>query len=143
MPTFTNSKFLRATPQQVFAAISAGERLARWWGPAGFTNTFQVFEFKPGGTWNLVMHGPDGKSYPNENRFGAIEPHKTVVVEHPSPPNYRLVISLTPADGGTTVTWAQTFEDADLARRMEPIVVPANAQNLERLAAEVAGGNTL
>jgi uncharacterized protein YndB with AHSA1/START domain len=41
--------------------------LSRWWGPAGFTNTFEVCEFKKGGRWSFVMHGPDGRNYPNES----------------------------------------------------------------------------
>jgi hypothetical protein len=35
------------------------------------------------------------------------------------------------------VTWSQTFENPEVARRIEHIVVPANQQNLERLADEV------
>ena len=29
----------------VFAAFSEANRLAAWWGPDGFTNTFEQFEF--------------------------------------------------------------------------------------------------
>lgn len=49
MTTFNTSREIPATAEQVFAAISDPERLARWWGPAGFTNTFKVCEFKKGG----------------------------------------------------------------------------------------------
>ena len=38
-----------AAPKDVFAAFSDPERLARWWGPEGFTNTFNACEFKTGG----------------------------------------------------------------------------------------------
>jgi hypothetical protein len=44
MTTFKTSREIPATVEQVFAAISDSERLARWWGPAGFTNTFNVCE---------------------------------------------------------------------------------------------------
>jgi uncharacterized protein YndB with AHSA1/START domain len=37
-------------------------------GPKDFTHTFEQFEFKPGGRWVLVMHGPNGANYPNEGR---------------------------------------------------------------------------
>jgi len=136
---FRTSCEIPASLEQVFAAISDPQRLARWWGPAGFTNTFSVCEFKPGGRWSLVMHGPDGVDYPNENVFAEIEPPLRVVVDHPSQPVYRLVISLAPSTGGTSVSWAQTFENSELASRMKPIVVPANEQNLARLRAEVLG----
>ncbi len=139
MATFTTSRVIPAPPDDVFAAIRAPERLARWWGPDGFTNTFSVFEFKPAGKWSLVMRGPDGTAYPSENTFADIDPPEKVVVEHPSNPVYRLVITLKAASGGTLVTWAQSFADPEVARRIESIVVPANEQNLARLAAEVAG----
>ena len=137
MTTFNHSRDIPATPAQVFAAISTPERLARWWGPNGFTNTFSEFDFKTGGKWSLVMHGPDGANYPNDNVFGEIIPNQKVVVEHPTQPVFRLTIELAPSSTGTLVTWAQTFESDDVARQIEHIVVPANDENLQRLQAEV------
>lgn len=137
MTTFSTSREIPATVEQVFAAISDPERLARWWGPAGFTNTFNVCEFKNGGRWSFVMHGPDGRSYPNENVFAEIEPPRKIVVQHVSEPKYRLTIVLAPSAVGTVVSWSQAFESSEVASRMERIVVPANEQNLDRLAAEV------
>jgi uncharacterized protein YndB with AHSA1/START domain len=140
MTTFDASLEIPATVDVVFAAISDPLRVARWWGPAGFTNTIDVFEFRTGGRWSLVMHGPDGKDYPGENVFARIDAPHEVVVDHPSAPTYRLTIGLKPVAGGTRVTWSQRFESADVARRIEHIVVPANRQNLERLAEEVRRG---
>ena len=137
MTTFNHSRDIPATPAPVFAAISNPERLARWWGPNGFTNTFSDFDFKTGGKWSLVMHGPDGANYPNDNVFGEIIPNQKVVVEHPMQPVFRLTIELAPSSTGTLVTWAQTFESDDVARQIEHIVVPANDENLQRLQAEV------
>ena len=137
MITFNHSRDIPATPAQVFAAISTPERLARWWGPNGFTNTFSEFDFKTGGRWSLVMHGPDGANYPNDNVFGEIIPNQKVVVEHPMQPVFRLTIELAPSSTGTLVTWAQTFQSDDVARQIEHIVVPANDENLQRLQAEV------
>ena len=137
MTTFNHSRDIPATPAQVFAAISTPERLARWWGPNGFTNTFSEFDFKTGGKWSLVMHGPDGANYPNDNVFGEIIPNQKVVVEHPMQPVFRLTIELAPSSTGTLVTWAQTFESDEVARQIEHIVVPANNENLQRLQAEV------
>ena len=137
MTTFSTSREIPATVEQVFAAISHSERLARWWGPAGFTNTFSVCEFNNGGRWSFIMHGPDGKNYPNENVFAEIESPGKVVVQHASEPKYRLTITLAPSAAGTVVSWSQAFESAEVARRLEHIVVPANEQNLERLSVEV------
>lgn len=135
---FEASREIPFAVEQVFAAFRAPERLARWWGPAGFTNTFQVCEFKSGGKWSFVMHGPNGANYPNESVFVEIDAPKRVVVDHIAEPKYRLTIQLAPSAKGTLVTWTQVFESAELGRRLEPIVVPANKQNLDRWAAEVA-----
>lgn len=137
MSTFETSREIPATVEQVFAAISQPERLARWWGPAGFTNTFNVCEFKNGGRWSFMMHGPDGRNYPNENVFTEIESPRKVVVQHASEPKYCLTIALGASAAGTVVSWSQEFESSGVASRLEPIVVPANEQNLERLSAEV------
>lgn len=137
MTTFHTSREIAATPDEVFAAISDPRRLARWWGPAGFTNTFNLCEFKSGGRWSFVMHGLDGTNFPNENRFVEIESARKVVVEHVSEPKFQLTIGLAASAVGTLVTWAQTFENPEVARRVEAIVVPANEQNLDRLTAEI------
>jgi uncharacterized protein YndB with AHSA1/START domain len=137
MTTFNTSREIPATVDQVFAAISQPERLARWWGPAGFTNTFSVCEFKNGGRWSFIMHGPDGRGYPNESVFAEIESPRKVVVQHVSPPKFCLTITLAASAAGTVVSWSQAFESEEVASRLEPIVVPANEQNLERLSAEV------
>ena len=102
--TFNTSREIPATVAQVFAAFSDPARLSRWWGPAGFTNTFSVCEFKPGGRWSFIMHGPDGSNYPNENVFAEIEPPGKVVVRHASEPKFRLTITLAASVAGTVVS---------------------------------------
>jgi uncharacterized protein YndB with AHSA1/START domain len=140
MTTFRTSREIPVPPDRVFAAFVDPERLERWWGPAGFTNTFDVCEFKPGGRWSFVMHGPNGAQFRNESVFAEIESPARVVIQHVSEPKYRLTITLEPSAQGTTVSWAQAFEKSDVASRIEHIVVPANEQNLDRLTAEVRGG---
>lgn len=137
MTTFHTSREIPASLGEVFAAISDPVRLARWWGPAGFTNTFSLCEFKVGGRWSFVMHGPNGANFPNESRFAEIEAPRKVVIEHVSGPKYRLVIELAAAGDRTVVAWSQMFENAEFAERVRPIVVPANEQNLDRFSAEV------
>lgn len=137
MTTFNTSREIPATVEQVFAAISDPARLARWWGPAGFTNTFDICEFKNGGRWSLTMHGPNGHNYPNEYVFVEIEPLRKVVIQHVGEPVFHLTIGLASTAGGTLVSWSQAFESSETASRIEHIVVPANEQNLDRLSVEV------
>jgi uncharacterized protein YndB with AHSA1/START domain len=138
MTTFDTSREIPASVEAVFAAISDPRRLSRWWGPAGFTNTFDNCEFRAGGRWSFTMHGPDGRAYRNESVFAEIERPGKVVVQHVSSPRYRLTISLTPSSTGTLVSWSQSFEDSRVGQRLASIVVPASEQNLDRLSAEVA-----
>jgi uncharacterized protein YndB with AHSA1/START domain len=137
MSSFTTSRQFARLPTEVFAAISDPNRLARWWGPNGFTNKFDIFEFRPGGKWVFSMIGPDGKNYPNESVFKSIEPGKQVVIEHLSQPHFTLTISLRPTSSGTMLSWEQAFADASVANAIRHIAVPANEQNLDRLAAEL------
>jgi uncharacterized protein YndB with AHSA1/START domain len=140
MTTFNTSRHLNAPPAAVFAAFKDANRLARWWGPAGFTNTFDVCEFRPGGPWKFTMHGPDGSSYPNASVFADIEPDRKVVIDHVCQPFFRLTVELQPTPTGTQLTWAQAFADPAVAEAVRHIVEPSNEQNLDRLAAEVANG---
>lgn len=133
----SRSTFIAATPQQVFAAMSDPARVARWWGPDGFTNTIHQFDFKPGGTWLLTMHGPDGKDYANESRFTRIVPGELFEIEHFSGHHFILTIELKPFEQGTQVQWRQTFDTVEHYERIAQFVAGANEQNLQRLAAEV------
>lgn len=130
---------IAAPPDAVFAAIANPARLARWWGPAGFANTIHRFEFEDGGLWQLTMHGPDGKHYPNESRFRAIVPGRSVLIEHLSGHHFLLAIELAPQAGGTRVSWRQTFDTPEHYAAIASFVATANQQNLERLAAEMLG----
>jgi uncharacterized protein YndB with AHSA1/START domain len=136
MSPFQTSRDIPATPFDVFEAIAAPERLAKWWGPAGFTNTFELCEFKPGGRWVFVMHGPDGTNYPNENVFAEIVENSKVIIDHIPFPQFRLTITLTTSATGTLVSWHQLLADSDFAAKVAHIIVPANEQNLDRLTTE-------
>jgi uncharacterized protein YndB with AHSA1/START domain len=131
--TLSTSRTLPYSPSAVYGAFASADVLASWWGPDGFTNSFEVFEFQVGGRWKFVMHGPDGKNYPNESVFAALEPGTKVVINHVCPPYFVLTVGLTPSAGGTLVTWDQTFEDSQTAQAVKHIVGPANEQNLDRL----------
>ena len=138
MTTFNTSREIPASIGDVFAAFRDPERLARWWGPAGFTNTFHTFQFETGGSWVYTMHSPHGGNPENESVFELVE-RRQIVIRHISQPVYRLTIDLLPtAAAGTILSWSQKFDDAEVAKRIERIVVPANEQNLDKLMAELS-----
>lgn len=130
--------------EQIFAAFATPELMMKWWGPAGFSNTFEVFEFQTNGRWVYVMHGPKGTNYPNEAVFREIIRNQRIVIEHVVKPWYRLTITLTDVSNSessseTQLDWQQQFEDEDTARRLRPLCETANEQNLDRLT-EVLNG---
>lgn len=131
------NKLIPASPAQVFSALQDPERVARWWGPAGFTNTIQKYEFTSGGRWLLTMHGPDGKDYPNESRFTRIVQDRLFEIEHLNGHHFTLTIELQLDPQGTNVLWRQTFDTVKHYMALAQFVATANEQNLERLAAEV------
>jgi uncharacterized protein YndB with AHSA1/START domain len=135
----STERILSASPGEVFAAFEDPDRLARWWGPSGFTNTFERFEFEPEGRWVFTMHGPNGASYANESVFREILPDSRIVIEHVVQPWFRLTVTLAPQGEGTLLTWDQEFESPEFAEKMRPLSLTANEQNLDRLQALLAG----
>ncbi|MET0052913.1 MAG: SRPBCC domain-containing protein [Candidatus Thiodiazotropha sp.] len=131
--TLSTSRTLPFSARQIYQAFTSADLLAAWWGPDGFTNTFEVFEFEAGGRWKFVMHGPDGAQYANESIFEALVPDESIVIRHDCPPYFRLKIGLTPVEAGTHLTWDQVFDDADTAQAVKQRVGLANEQNIDRL----------
>ena len=137
MTTFSTSRQYAATTATVFAAIKDPARRAKWWGPDGFSNRFDVFEFQTGGKWIFTMIGPDGTAYPNESVFSSIEADRELVILHTNQPHFQLKITLEASSNGTLLRWEQAFADAAVAEAVRHIVVPANEQNLNRLGVEL------
>ncbi|HPF12858.1 MAG: SRPBCC domain-containing protein [Planctomycetes bacterium] len=133
------ARLLEATPERVFRAISDPEQLAQWWGPKGFTNTFERFDFVSGGTWRFVMHGPDGTDYPNHIEFGEIVPDRRVVFHHIGAPRFELTVTLTGQQGKTQLDWNQRFETAAVCASVASFASGANEQVLDRLEACLRG----
>jgi uncharacterized protein YndB with AHSA1/START domain len=143
MSVFRHSREIPANPESVFSAIQDPVRLARWWGPDGFTNTFHTFEFRPGGSWLFTMHGPDGTDYPNQSEFLEIVPGALVRIKHINPPHFELSVSLESSANGTLVSWVGVFEDRSFAENARQFLETANEQNLDRLARESSDGSDM
>jgi uncharacterized protein YndB with AHSA1/START domain len=73
--TLRTSRTLPFSAKDIYGAFASANLLASWWGPEGFSNTFEIFEFVTGGRWKFVMHGPDGKNYSNESTFEELVPN--------------------------------------------------------------------
>ena len=133
-----STRVLGAVRELVFRAISEPDRLARWWGPKGFSNLFHEFDFRPGGAWRFVMRGPDGTDYLNRSVFVEIVKPERIVLRHETGPRFELTIGLAAHGGGTRITWRMLFPSPAKCERAKKRAVEANEENFDRLEAELA-----
>ncbi|HEV3324137.1 MAG TPA: SRPBCC family protein [Puia sp.] len=106
------TRTLNAPIDLVWEAWSKPEHIAKWWGPDGFTNTISIMDMRPGGEWNLIMHGPDGTDYKNKSIFKEVIPHKKIVFEHESP-KFTATIEFEDRGEQTHLTWHMLFQTAE------------------------------
>lgn len=132
-----STRTFEAPRERVFAAFSDPVRLARWWGPKGFTNTFQEFDLRPGGIWRFLMHSPEGVDYPNESVFVEVVKPERIVFRHLSGHEFVMTVTLAEQGDGTRVTWCMRHETAKECAKVKSFAVAANEQNFDRLAAEL------
>lgn len=141
MKKFTHKRKIATSPREVFAAFENQALLAQWYGPEGFTTTTQSFQFKPGGKWVFVMHGPQGADYPNEMIFQEITPPQKIVLRHSIPPFFTATVLIEDDEEGALVTFHQEFDSEEVALKMAHIVQPANEQVLNKLQALLEAGS--
>lgn len=135
--TDSRSKLMNASVDEIFAAFSDPVRVARWWGPDGFTSTMHQFEFSEGARWQLTLHGPEGGSFDNTYQVLQIEPGRRIVLDHPSE-DHHFVLSLEfePQGARTLVHWQQRFDRVEDYAPIADFLAQANEQVLARLEAE-------
>jgi len=61
---FRVTRAFNAPRRLVFEAFSKPEHLRRWWLPKSLTMIVCEMDFRPGGSWRLVLQGPDGQEHP-------------------------------------------------------------------------------
>lgn len=132
-----NTRVFASPRGHVWRAWTDPAILAKWWGPNGFTNTFDEFDQRPQGHWRFVMHGPDGTDYKNHSVFLEITPQERIVFDHISGHLFRVVATFEDAPGGTKVTFRMIFQTAEERERIAVFAVDANEQNFDRMGAEL------
>jgi uncharacterized protein YndB with AHSA1/START domain len=134
----------------VFAAFADPDHLAQWWGPDGFTLTTHSFDFRPGGVWRFVMHGPDGRDYQNRVTYDEIVPPQRITYHHgggddAEPVQFETTVTFEEVGKGQTrIVWHGTFPTAEERARVikEHGADKGLAQTLARLAEHIAAGAT-
>ena len=128
----------------VYTAWTDPNNLKNWWGPAGFTNTFNEFDLRPGGKWSFIMHGPDKGNYPNECEFIEIDNPALIAWKRYSKPIFQVVAAFeeTAADK-TNIIFRMLFTSADECNKIKRFVVDKNEENFDRLEVELAKMSSL
>ena len=134
----TITRELDAPRELEFYPPTDHEIIANWWGPNGFTNTFELFEPRPGGEWRFVMHGPDGTEYKNKSVFVEISRPERIVFDHVSGHPFRVVATFEHEEKGTRLTFRMIFESEEECTRVSEFAVDANEENFDRLEVELA-----
>lgn len=134
-----NTRLFDVPRTMLFAAFCDPSRLAQWWGPNGFTNTFHEFDFRPDGYWRFVMHGPDGALYEIENQFIEIVLPDRIIFRHLQfMHQFQMKMMYQEEGGKTRLTWILRFESASECERVRSFVSQANEENFDRLEAFLA-----
>jgi uncharacterized protein YndB with AHSA1/START domain len=122
----------------VYKAWTEPDHLKNWWGPNGFTNTFNIFDLKVGGRWSFIMHGPDKGNYANECTFVAIREPELLVWDRSSKPIFQVEVVFEEISGNETkVTFKQKFETAEECNKLRKFVPEKNEENMDRLENEL------
>jgi uncharacterized protein YndB with AHSA1/START domain len=139
------SRVIDAPPEVVFEAFTEVRHLSQWWGPKGFTTTTRSFEFRVGGEWDFVMHGPDGTDYQEWISWTEITPPERIAMLHgesrDDPNAFESVLTFAPDGGATRIEMRTVFPTAELrAEAVEKYhAIEGGRQTLDNLAAYVTG----
>lgn len=112
------TRLLRAPRELVWEVWTNPDHIKHWWGPDGFTNTIHKMEVKEGGTWEFIMHGPDGTDYRNKNLFVKVVPGKKLVYNHVTAPHFTATITMESQGEDTLLTMTSLFESEDQLKKV-------------------------
>jgi uncharacterized protein YndB with AHSA1/START domain len=112
------SRVISAPREVVFEAFTEVRHLSRWWGPEGFTTTTRAFEFRAGGEWEFVMHGPDGMDYREWICWTEIAPPERIALLHGEfrgdPNAFTSVLTFMPDGAATRIEMRTVFPTTEL-----------------------------
>lgn len=136
------SRLFDAPRALVYQAWTRPEHVVHWWGPNGFRNTIHEMQVVPGGVWRFIMHGPDGRDYPNRVLFREVVPNERLVYHHcedvPRPSiEFEVTVIFSDEAGKTRLDICMLLATVEMRERVvrEFGALEGAQQNLERLAA--------
>ena len=133
------SRRISAPRELVFEAFTEVRHLSHWWGPKGFTTTTRAFEFRAGGEWDFVLHGPDGTDYRRDplHRDRPARADRPSARRKPGDPNaFESAITFATKGAATRIEMRTVFPTKELRDRAVEIyhAVEGGQQTLANLA---------
>lgn len=134
-----SSRIFDATRKLVYRAWTDPNHLKNWWGPAGFTNTFNEFDLRPGGKWSFIMHGPDKGDYHNECVFIRIDKPVLIAWNRLSKPIFQVVVTFEELPcNKTKIVFKMIFNSAEECNKVKSFAPGKNEENFDRLENELS-----
>jgi uncharacterized protein YndB with AHSA1/START domain len=148
-----------APRELVWKALTEPDRLAQWWGPAGFEMLVSRLDLRPGGVFHYSMRSPDGRVMWGKFVYRELAPPERMVfvnsfsdqegnaIRSPFSPTWPLevlnAISLAESGERTTVTLRggpinASQEELDTFRNSQDSVRQGFAGTFDQLAAYLA-----
>jgi uncharacterized protein YndB with AHSA1/START domain len=126
-----------APRELVWKAWTDPRHADQWWGPNGFRNQTQSIDFRVGGRWRFLMHGPDGKTWVNWIRYEEISQPERLVYAHGGEgdePVFHVTVTFADRGGRTEVTMRSLFPSVEACEAVKQFgAVAGGAQTLARL----------
>ena len=133
-----NTRIVKIPIELVYKAWTDPDHLKNWWGPAGFTNTFNEFDLRVGGKWSFIMHGPDKGNYQNECEFTIIEKPTRIAWKRHSKPLFQVEASFEKITSDeTNIIFKMIFDTPEECDKLKKFVVDKNEENFDKLELEL------
>ncbi len=143
-PNDTEMVFTRVVDgpvEMVYKAWTEPDRVAKWWGPKGFTNTIHEMDVRVGGVWRLDMHGPDGTSYPNLIQYTEVVKNESLKWMHglpDQPPLFHAEVKFIAQGNKTKIIHRMICGSAEQCAMVKGYGIDGHREGWDRLEAELA-----
>jgi len=134
--SITITRDMDVSIDQVWNAWNNRDKIAKWWGPSGFSSTVKQLDVRDGGCFEVIMHGPDGINYPNKYVFEHVEKFKQLVYMNTGSKEFGLapfqtIFSIERINNKTHVTLKARFlTEEDKRKHVEQFHAIEGAQQL-------------
>jgi uncharacterized protein YndB with AHSA1/START domain len=127
----------------VFKAWTEQKHIDAWWGPTGFRNATHEMSVKPGGVWRFMMHGPDGKDWPNKIVYIEVIKPERLVYTHSGDDSvaggaddvsFHVTVDFEDINGHTRLKMKMLFASVEACEQVKTYgAVEGNKQTMDRL----------